>query len=50
MPKTDAILAGVLDMRIPLTFSLEDCAVIAHIVRDVVSEVGGGGHESTSTA
>ena len=28
------ILAGLLDMRLPLTFSLEDCAAIVRILRD----------------
>ena len=37
MPKSDRILAGLLDMRIPLTFSIEDCVLIANIVR---SEIG----------
>ena len=37
MPATDRVLAGIMDMRVPLTFSLEDCDVIARIVR---SEVG----------
>lgn len=37
MPMTDRILAGIVDMRVPLTFSLEDCALIAEIIR---SEVG----------
>lgn len=37
MPKTDRILSSILDMRVPLTFSLEDCDLIARIVR---SEVG----------
>lgn len=37
MPATDRILAGVVDMRVPLTFSLEDCDQIARIIR---SEVG----------
>ncbi|WP_439120739.1 DegT/DnrJ/EryC1/StrS family aminotransferase [Marivita sp.] len=36
LPKTDAILAGLLDMRIPLTFSLEDCAHVADIIAHVV--------------
>jgi dTDP-4-amino-4,6-dideoxygalactose transaminase len=39
MPKSDRILAGLLDMRIPLTFSIEDCALIAHIIRTEVSAV-----------
>ncbi|MEI4233508.1 DegT/DnrJ/EryC1/StrS family aminotransferase [Roseovarius sp. D22-M7] len=37
MPATDRILRGTLDMRLPLTFSLADCAQIARIIR---SEVG----------
>ena len=37
MPASDRILAGIVDMRVPLTFSLEDCDLIARIIR---SEVG----------
>lgn len=36
---TDRILAGLLDMRVPLTFSLEDCALIARIIRAEVGAV-----------
>lgn len=32
LPKTDAILASLFDMRLPLTFSLEDCALIGEII------------------
>lgn len=32
LPKSDAILAGIVDMRIPLTFSIEDCQLIARII------------------
>ncbi|NVK06114.1 MAG: DegT/DnrJ/EryC1/StrS family aminotransferase, partial [Marivivens sp.] len=39
MPKTDRILAGIMDMRLPLTFSLEDCAQIARIIRAEVNAV-----------
>ncbi|WP_371059229.1 DegT/DnrJ/EryC1/StrS family aminotransferase [Rhodosalinus sp. 5P4] len=39
MPATDRILAGLLDMRLPLTFSREDCACIARIIRAEVSAV-----------
>lgn len=39
MPKSDRILAGIVDMRLPLTFSLEDCALIARIIRAEVSAV-----------
>ncbi|MFC6687323.1 DegT/DnrJ/EryC1/StrS family aminotransferase [Jhaorihella thermophila] len=39
MPATDRVLAGILDMRVPLTFSLNDCALIARIIRAEVSAV-----------
>jgi dTDP-4-amino-4,6-dideoxygalactose transaminase len=34
LPQTDRVLAGLLDMRLPLTFSLEDCALIGRIIAD----------------
>ena len=37
LPQTLAVLAKTLDMRIPLTFSQDDCAQIAEIVVDVLS-------------
>jgi dTDP-4-amino-4,6-dideoxygalactose transaminase len=37
LPDSDRVLAGILDMRVPLTFTLDDCAQIARIIR---SEVG----------
>ena len=37
LPRTDAVMAGLLDMRLPLTFSTEDCKVIAEIIRDEVT-------------
>ncbi len=39
MPETDRILRGLVDMRLPLTFDLEDCALIARIVSGEVSIV-----------
>ncbi|WP_208352919.1 DegT/DnrJ/EryC1/StrS family aminotransferase [Pseudaestuariivita rosea] len=39
MPKTDRILNSVMDMRLPLTFSLDDCALIARIIRAEISAV-----------
>ncbi len=39
LPQTDRVLAGILDMRLPLTFSPEDCAQIARIIRAEVSAV-----------
>ena len=41
MPATDRVLAGLIDMRLPLTFSLEDCAVVAGIIREEVADVFG---------
>lgn len=32
MPQSDRVLAGIIDMRVPLTFSLDDCAMIARII------------------
>lgn len=32
LPQTDAVLSGLIDMRLPLTFSLDDCAQIARII------------------
>ena len=39
LPQTDRVLAGLLDMRLPLTFSAEDCAQIARIIRAEVGAV-----------
>jgi len=39
MAASDRVLAGIVDMRVPLTFSLEDCALIARIIRGEVSAV-----------
>ena len=39
MPASDRILAGIVDMRVPLTFSLDDCDVIARIIKAEVSAV-----------
>ncbi|MBY6090160.1 DegT/DnrJ/EryC1/StrS family aminotransferase [Maritimibacter alkaliphilus] len=39
MPATDRILKGIMDMRLPLTFSVEDCALIARIIRAEVAAV-----------
>lgn len=37
LPRTDRVLAGLMDMRIPLTFSVEDCALIARIISQEVA-------------
>ena len=39
LPQTDRILRAILDMRLPLTFSLDDCAQIARIIRAEVGAV-----------
>ncbi len=39
LPATDRVLKAILDMRIPLTFSPKDCALIARIIRAEVSAV-----------
>ena len=38
LPKTEQVLSTALDMRIPLTFSEEDCALIAEIIVDAAKE------------
>lgn len=37
LPETDRILAGLIDMRLPLTFTPDDAALIARILREEVS-------------
>lgn len=39
MPATDDILRGIVDMRLPLTFSIEDCQQIARIISAEISAV-----------
>ncbi|WP_300016700.1 aminotransferase class I/II-fold pyridoxal phosphate-dependent enzyme [uncultured Roseobacter sp.] len=46
MPDSDRVLAGIVDMRVPLTFSLEDCDLIARIIRAEVGAV----YQTQSTA
>lgn len=43
LPETDRILATLLDMRIPLTFSKADCEMIGAIIVDVVAQVADAG-------
>lgn len=38
LPKTERLPSTLLVMRIPLTFSEEDCTLIAEIIIDVVGE------------
>ncbi len=39
MPASDRVLAGIMDLRLPLTFSRDDCAQIARIIRAEVGAV-----------
>lgn len=39
MPRTDAIMAGLFDMRIPLTFSIEDCRQIGRIIVSCANQI-----------
>jgi len=36
LPQTDKVLGSLLDMRIPLTFTIDDCSLIARIIADEV--------------
>jgi dTDP-4-amino-4,6-dideoxygalactose transaminase len=42
LPETDRILAGLIDMRLPLVFTIEDCETIARIIRSEVGAVWQG--------
>lgn len=42
LPRTDAVLAGLFDMRLPLTFTLEDCRQIGQIIAACLPAVGKG--------
>ncbi|UWR23674.1 DegT/DnrJ/EryC1/StrS aminotransferase family protein [Sulfitobacter sp. S190] len=39
MPAADRILAGIVDLRVPLTFSIADCKLIARIIRQEASRL-----------
>ena len=39
LPKTDAVLARLFDMRVPLTFSIEDCGVLTAILAEEFGRV-----------
>ncbi|WP_299819897.1 DegT/DnrJ/EryC1/StrS family aminotransferase [uncultured Jannaschia sp.] len=40
LPRTDAILSGLFDMRLPLTFGPADCDAIAEVIRDTADATG----------
>lgn len=39
LPRTDAVLAKLMDMRIPLTFSEADCALVGRIIASAFEQV-----------
>lgn len=43
LPRTEAILSTLLDMRIPLTFTTEDCQLIAEVIVEVVESLENNG-------
>ncbi|MCY3878114.1 MAG: DegT/DnrJ/EryC1/StrS aminotransferase family protein [Rhodobacteraceae bacterium] len=49
LPRTDAILAHLFDIRLPLTFSIADCRMIGKILCDVIAaEMGKAGNADLS--
>lgn len=42
LPQSDRILKAIIDMRLPLTFSLEDCGLIVGILREEIRAVSSG--------
>ncbi|MDP3961563.1 MAG: aminotransferase class I/II-fold pyridoxal phosphate-dependent enzyme [Pseudorhodobacter sp.] len=48
LPQTDRVLTGLLDLRLPLTFSPADVTVIARIIRAEVMAVGNGAEAVSS--
>ena len=44
LPQTDRVLAGLIDMRLPLTFVPEDAVVISRIIAEEVAAAAGVGH------
>ncbi|WP_425039574.1 DegT/DnrJ/EryC1/StrS family aminotransferase [Primorskyibacter sp. S187A] len=49
MPASDRVLAAVVDIRVPLTFTLEDCAQIARIIRAETGIVYQSGENKAET-
>jgi dTDP-4-amino-4,6-dideoxygalactose transaminase len=41
LPRTDRVLAGLFDVRLPLTFTLEDCDLVAAHLVGAVNDVAG---------
>jgi len=41
LPKTKAVLSNTFDMRVPLTFDLQDCRLITQIIGEEIDGLGG---------
>ena len=39
LPKTDLLMRDLFDMRVPLSFSMEDCALLGRILAEELSEI-----------
>ncbi len=39
VPRTDEILAGLFDMRLPLTFTVDDCTLLGEIIADCAGAI-----------
>ncbi len=50
LPQTDRVLAGLIDMRLPLTFTQADAALIVHILRAEVSAVWQGAADEAAAS
>jgi dTDP-4-amino-4,6-dideoxygalactose transaminase len=50
LPQTDRVLAGLIDMRLPLTFTTDDVALIARIIRAEVLVAAQGEVDATQHA
>ena len=46
MAKTDRVLSGLLDLRLPLSFTKSDCKLIASIIKNVVQKIFETSHSS----
>jgi Predicted pyridoxal phosphate-dependent enzyme apparently involved in regulation of cell wall biogenesis len=40
LPDSDRVLRAIMDVRLPLTFSLEDCAILSRIIREEILRAG----------
>ncbi len=45
LPQTDRVLSTLMDMRLPLTFSLDDCQLIGRIIRECAMALNAGAAE-----